>query len=89
MLNLKTVSRGFMKYEREKMAYRNPKTRQNDWNEIFDFKSVRKGLKKQAARLDKLSVPCHSTTWSCALKLFLIGYPNSREVKRHIQTSFV
>ena len=42
--------RGFMKYEREKSAYRNAKTRQNDWNEIYDFKNVRKGLKKQAAR---------------------------------------
>lgn len=39
-----------MKYEREKTSYRNAKTRQNDWEEIFDFKSVRKGLKKQAAR---------------------------------------
>jgi hypothetical protein len=39
-----------MKYDREKTAYRNPKTRQNDWNEIYDFKTTRKGLKKQAAR---------------------------------------
>ena len=42
--------RGFMKYEREKTAYRNAKTRQNDWNEIYDTKTTRKGLKRQAAR---------------------------------------
>ena len=35
--------RGFVKYERENKPYRSPKTRQNDWEEIFDFKHVRKG----------------------------------------------
>jgi hypothetical protein len=50
-----------MKYEREKTAYRNPRTRQNDWNEIFDFKSTRKGLKKQAARsVDKPTITSYN-----------------------------
>ena len=35
--------RGFVKYERENKPYRAPKSRQNDWDEIFDFKHVRKG----------------------------------------------
>lgn len=57
-----------MKYERETSAYRNPKTRQNDWDEIFDFKKVRKGLKKQAARCMDCGVPfCHSTQHGCPL----------------------
>ena len=36
--------RGFVKYERENKLYRTPKSRQNDWEEIFDFKHVRKGM---------------------------------------------
>ena len=43
-------TRGFVKYDREKKLYKNAVTRQNDWDEIYDFKTVRKGLKKQAAR---------------------------------------
>ena len=35
--------RGFVKYERENKPYREPKSRQNDWEEIFNFKHVRKG----------------------------------------------
>ena len=35
--------RGFVKYERENKPYRAAKSRQNDWEEIFDFKHVRKG----------------------------------------------
>ena len=35
--------RGFVKYQRENKPYRDPKLRQNDWDEIFDFKHVRRG----------------------------------------------
>ena len=43
-------TRGFVKYKRETKLYRDPEERQGDWDEIFDFKSVRRGLKTQAAR---------------------------------------
>ena len=43
-------TRGFVKYKRETKMYRDPEERQKDWEEIFDFKSVRRGLKTQAAR---------------------------------------
>ena len=38
------------------------------WDEIYDFKNVRKGLKKQAARCMDCGVPfCHSTSHGCPL----------------------
>ena len=43
-------TRGFVKYKRETKMYRDAQERQHDWEEIFDFKSVRRGLKTQAAR---------------------------------------
>ena len=43
-------TRGFVKYKRETKIYRDADERQNDWEEIFDFKSVRRGVKAQAAR---------------------------------------
>jgi len=61
-------TRGFVKYKRETKLYRDAKTRQNDWEEIFDFKNVRRGLKTQAARCMDCGVPfCHSTTHGCPL----------------------
>ena len=43
-------TRGFVKYKRATKIYRDAEERQNDWEEIFDFKSVKRGLKTQAAR---------------------------------------
>jgi len=43
--------RGFMKYSREQGLYRKPETRLQDWDEIFNWPQVRKGLKTQAARV--------------------------------------
>ena len=61
-------TRGFVKYKRETKLYRDPMERQEDWDEIFDFKGVRKGLKTQAARCMDCGVPfCHSTTHGCPL----------------------
>ena len=60
--------RGFVKYKRETKLYRDPVTRQNDWDEIFDFKNVRRGLKTQAARCMDCGVPfCHSVSHGCPL----------------------
>jgi len=61
-------TRGFVKYKRETKLYRDPNIRQNDWNEIFDFKHVRRGLKTQAARCMDCGVPfCHSVSHGCPL----------------------
>ncbi len=61
-------SRGFVKYKRETKLYRDPVARQNDWDEIFDFKNVRRGLKTQAARCMDCGVPfCHSVSHGCPL----------------------
>ena len=43
-------TRGFVKYGREKRMWRDPAKRTGDWNEIYDYKHIRTGLKKQAAR---------------------------------------
>ena len=61
-------TRGFVKYKRETKLYRDPVARQDDWEEIFDFKNVRRGLKTQAARCMDCGVPfCHSTSHGCPL----------------------
>jgi len=61
-------TRGFVKYKRETKLYRDPSVRQNDWEEIFDFKNVRRGLKTQAARCMDCGVPfCHSNKLGCPL----------------------
>ena len=66
--NLLDKTRGFVKYKRETKLYRDPVERQNDWEEIFDFKNVRRGLKTQAARCMDCGVPfCHSTSHGCPL----------------------
>lgn len=50
MLNEFLFVRGFMKYKRVTTPYRNSEERLHDWNEIYDFKGVRKTIKVQAAR---------------------------------------
>ena len=37
-------TRGFVKYDREKRLYQDAKNRQLGWEEIYDFKTVRKGM---------------------------------------------
>lgn len=66
--NLLDKTRGFVKYKRETKNYRDAAERQNDWNEIYDFKHVRRGLKMQAARCMDCGVPfCHSVSHGCPL----------------------
>lgn len=61
-------TRGFIKYKREKGMYRDPEERQNDYNEIYNFKHVRKGLKTQAARCMDCGIPfCQSNVHGCPL----------------------
>ncbi|XP_017778154.1 PREDICTED: glutamate synthase [NADH], amyloplastic isoform X1 [Nicrophorus vespilloides] len=60
--------RGFMKYPRETGLYRPAEKRMKDWNEIYNFQHVRKGLRVQAARCMECGVPfCQSKTHGCPL----------------------
>lgn len=61
-------TRGFIKYKREKGVYRDAEARQEDYDEIYNFKHVRKGLKVQAARCMECGVPfCQSNVHGCPL----------------------
>lgn len=61
-------TRGFIKYKREKSLYRDPEERQKDYDEIYNFKHVRKGLKTQAARCMDCGIPfCQSNVHGCPL----------------------
>ncbi len=61
-------TRGFVKYKREARSYRDAEVRMKDWDEIYDFKHVRRGLKTQAARCMDCGVPfCHSVSHGCPL----------------------
>nr|AWS20468.1 glutamate synthase [Mayetiola destructor] len=61
-------TRGFIKYKREKGVYRDAAERLNDYDEIYNFKHVRKGLKTQAARCMDCGVPfCQSNVHGCPL----------------------
>ncbi|XP_060518739.1 uncharacterized protein LOC132697335 isoform X2 [Cylas formicarius] len=60
--------RGFMKYPREKNVYRPAEKRMKDWDEIYNFPHVRKGLRTQAARCMDCGVPfCQSNVHGCPL----------------------
>ncbi|KAK9869813.1 hypothetical protein WA026_003542 [Henosepilachna vigintioctopunctata] len=60
--------RGFMKYPREMSVYRPAEKRMKDWDEIYNFQNVRKGLRVQAARCMECGVPfCQSNTHGCPL----------------------
>lgn len=61
-------TRGFIKYKRETGMYRDATERQKDYNEIYNFKHVRKGLKMQAARCMDCGIPfCQSNVHGCPL----------------------
>lgn len=60
-------TRGFVKYKRETVPYRNVESRMNDWDEIYDFQRVRKGLRVQAARCMECGVPFCQSSHGCPL----------------------
>ncbi|GAB6032806.1 hypothetical protein CHUAL_012008 [Chamberlinius hualienensis] len=60
-------TRGFVKYKREKNPYLSTEARQNNWNEIYNFQHVRKGLKMQAARCMDCGVPFCQSSYGCPL----------------------
>lgn len=59
--------RGFMKYKRQMGVYRSIENRIADWNEIYNFQSVRKGLRIQAARCMECGVPFCQSSHGCPL----------------------
>ncbi|XP_053987028.1 uncharacterized protein LOC128880703 isoform X1 [Hylaeus volcanicus] len=59
--------RGFMKYKRQTSVYRPTENRVNDWDEIYNFKGVRKGLRVQAARCMECGVPFCQSSHGCPL----------------------
>lgn len=59
--------RGFMKYGRETHFYRQPEKRADDWEEIYNFNHVRRGLKTQAARCMECGVPFCQSSYGCPL----------------------
>nr|XP_022287923.1 glutamate synthase 1 [NADH], chloroplastic-like isoform X2 [Crassostrea virginica] len=59
--------RGFMKYERATYQYRDIKTRQKDWKEIYNHKVVKEGLQQQAARCMDCGVPFCQSHDGCPL----------------------
>lgn len=67
--NLKKLDklRGFMKYDRASYQYRDVKTRQKDWKEIYNHKVVKDGLKVQAARCMDCGVPFCQSHDGCPL----------------------
>lgn len=60
-------TRGFVKYPRETMMYRPAEKRLNDWDEIYNFQHVRKGLQMQAARCMECGVPFCQSSHGCPL----------------------
>lgn len=59
--------RGFIKYPRERGIYRPAPERQNDWDEVYNFKGVRKTLRTQAARCMDCGVPFCQSSHGCPL----------------------
>ncbi|XP_076386960.1 uncharacterized protein LOC100882019 isoform X2 [Megachile rotundata] len=59
--------RGFLKYKREVAVYRPVENRLTDWDEIYNFQRVRKGLRVQAARCMECGVPFCQSSHGCPL----------------------
>ncbi|CAK9810578.1 Glutamate synthase [NADH] [Anthophora plagiata] len=59
--------RGFMKYKRQTNVYRPVESRIADWDEIYNFQEVRKGLRVQAARCMECGVPFCQSSHGCPL----------------------
>jgi len=61
-------TRGFIKYKRQTGIYRDATERQKDYEEVYNLKNVRQGLKMQAARCMECGVPfCQSNSHGCPL----------------------
>nr|CAD7402429.1 unnamed protein product [Timema poppensis] len=61
-------TRGFVKYKRETGMYRPAEKRMKDWDEIYNFTHVHKGLRVQAARCMECGVPFCQSSHGCPLE---------------------
>ncbi|XP_034952284.1 putative glutamate synthase [NADPH] isoform X4 [Chelonus insularis] len=59
--------KGFIKYKRHTAVYRPAEKRVEDWDEIYNFQGVRKGLRVQAARCMECGVPFCQSSHGCPL----------------------
>ncbi|CAK7324155.1 unnamed protein product [Dovyalis caffra] len=60
--------RGFIKYDREGVQYRDPNVRMNDWNEVMEESKPGPLLKTQSARCMDCGTPfCHQENSGCPL----------------------
>ncbi|KHJ97106.1 glutamate synthase central domain protein [Oesophagostomum dentatum] len=59
--------RGFVKYNRQKKMYRNPEERLKDWDEVYDFESIRSNIREQAARCMDCGIPFCQGNTGCPL----------------------
>ncbi|KAK0097828.1 hypothetical protein PV326_013412 [Microctonus aethiopoides] len=59
--------KGFMTYKRQTAVYRPAEKRVTDWDEIYNFQGVRKGLRVQAARCMECGVPFCQSSHGCPL----------------------
>ncbi|CAD6188849.1 unnamed protein product [Caenorhabditis auriculariae] len=59
--------RGFVKYNRQKKMYRPAKERLEDWDEVYDFESIRSNIREQAARCMDCGVPFCQGHTGCPL----------------------
>jgi TolA-binding protein len=79
-------TRGFVKYQRQKVIYRKPEERLKDWEEVTDYGAVRSNIRQQAARCMDCGIPFCQGNTGCPLgkksliiinRLFQeISYPN-------------
>ncbi|CAG0885609.1 unnamed protein product [Cyprideis torosa] len=60
-------TRGFVIYKREIGVYRPPERRMEDWNEIYNYKQIHRGLRVQAARCMECGVPFCQSSNGCPL----------------------
>ncbi|GMT35312.1 hypothetical protein PFISCL1PPCAC_26609, partial [Pristionchus fissidentatus] len=59
--------RGFVKYTRQKKIYRAPEERLKDWDEVYDYESIRSNIREQAARCMDCGVPFCQGHTGCPL----------------------
>lgn len=62
--------RGFMKYKRIKGYYRDPRKRLRDFDEIYDYKTIKDNVRIQSSRCMECGVPFCQSSYGCPLGNF-------------------
>ncbi|KAI6241558.1 Glutamate synthase [Aphelenchoides fujianensis] len=60
-------TRGFVKYQRQKLIYRPAEERVKDWHEVTDYHAVRSNIREQAARCMDCGIPFCQGNTGCPL----------------------